>query len=663
MSTFLADEAPHTDADTVAKFLQRLFGAEIASERRERNADVDAARTVLSQVHDDSLNRASLPDGKSAEENLSPASAPLAREDMTESVSIVEGDKDSGEIINQVLAGRYRIVKMVGEGGMGRVYEAEHIGIGKRVAVKILHPAFTRTPDVVERFKREARAASRIEHPHVVNVTDSGVTDDGSFFFVMEFIRGIELGLLIHNEGQLDIVRSLKIAAQMCQALQAAHDAGVIHRDLKPENVLLLEGMPDGQDFVKILDFGIAKSAGMEEEIPDGNIGAGRRLTRPGVAMGTPEYMAPEQAAGKPADPRSDVYALGAIVYEMLSAEPPYDGDNVMEILHKKANEKPAPLVSLRPELPRDVLGMVDWVMARAPSARPQTMKELEGAVDQLLQQLAGVPAPGVTATLGDDTYRSRNMSDGRISVPLPTSGSMTGVGGFGDDMGLPLPKRTLPVAAAGFGLIAIIAIAKAMLSQPPVEASTLSDAVSADAVRDNATAVDGVREGQVLTGVEAPIQDPVAFDINDVRGADAVRVLFPIENVGTGDARVAGMQEGREVGRTATDDASSDSGEAEETPKPSKERTKKKTVRAKKKTGSLAVHRRRLRQARGLLKKQRFQEATLLFEKLRGTRLRGGAYLGLGQVAFQKKKYDEAAALAKKAMAAGGSTSHGVER
>src|ERR1019366_5753463 len=139
-----------------------------------------------------------------------------------------------------LLSGRYQIKRLCGEGGMGRVYEAEHIEIGKRVAIKVLHPAYSRTPDLVERFRREARAASRIEHPNVVSVTDFGTTDDGSLFFVMEYIEGIELGLLIHREGAIPPVRALRIAEQMCEALQAAHNVGVIHRDLKPENILLV---------------------------------------------------------------------------------------------------------------------------------------------------------------------------------------------------------------------------------------------------------------------------------------------------------------------------------------------------------------------------------------------------------------------------------------
>ncbi|HUH03891.1 MAG TPA: serine/threonine-protein kinase, partial [Kofleriaceae bacterium] len=256
------------------------------------------------------------------------------------------------------------------EGGMGRVYLAEHIDIGKRVAVKILHPVYGRMPDLVERFRREARAASRIGHPHIVDVTDSGTTADGSVYFVMEYLDGVELASVIDREGALDITRALRLVAQICRALAAAHAAGIIHRDLKPENVYLTHrhGM---SDFVKVLDFGIAKSTEAEQA-------RDKRLTSPGMAMGTPEYMSPEQAAGRPADERCDIYSLGAILYEALTGVPPYEGENFMEILTKKATVDPRPCGELRPELPEVIEDLVQRSMARNPDERPPSMEAFE---------------------------------------------------------------------------------------------------------------------------------------------------------------------------------------------------------------------------------------------------------------------------------------------
>lgn len=305
-----------------------------------------------------------------------------------------EGSSSAVNVIGTIIGGRYRIRRLCGEGGMGRVYEAEHIDIGKRFALKILHPAFTQTPDLVERLRREARAASRIGHPNVVDVTDSGTTPDGAFFFVMEYLEGRELGEIVFREQVLDVRRAVMIAAQVCRALEAAHRAGVIHRDLKPENVLILS-RPDQRDFVKVLDFGIARNVTDGEGDGDGDgadDGGGggdagqrrsvpRKLTRPGMAMGTPEYMAPEQAAGRPADARSDIYALGAILYEMLGGKPAYEGSNFIEILHKKATEAPPALRTSRPEIPIELEALVLRTLSKDPAVRPQSMAELELAL------------------------------------------------------------------------------------------------------------------------------------------------------------------------------------------------------------------------------------------------------------------------------------------
>ncbi|HUQ07346.1 MAG TPA: serine/threonine-protein kinase [Kofleriaceae bacterium] len=258
-------------------------------------------------------------------------------------------------------------MNLIGEGGMGRVYAAEHVGIGKKVALKILHAVFSNTAEAVERFRAEARMTSKIANAHIVDVTDSGTTADGRLYFVMERLEGIELGEAM-RDGTLSLERSLRIARQIAEAVAAAHAQGVIHRDLKPENILLIDREGD-RDFVKVLDFGIALTVGGE--------GPKRRLTQPGLAVGTPEYMAPEQAMEATADERSDIYAVGAMLYEMATGTPAYSGDTFTKVLVEKAQHDPPPPRQLRGDLPPDIEAVIVRAMARKPAERHQTMQEL----------------------------------------------------------------------------------------------------------------------------------------------------------------------------------------------------------------------------------------------------------------------------------------------
>ncbi len=338
-----------------------------------------------------------------------------------------DDDEAEPDLIGSEVDGRYRVLELIGEGGMGKVYLAEHVEIGKRVALKVLHPSSSRMPDLVERFRREARAASKIGHPNIVDVTDSGTTADGSVYFVMEYLEGVELGSVIEREGALDVARALKISGQICRALSAAHREGIIHRDLKPENIFLITR--DGTaDVVKVLDFGIAKTTEAEAARE-------RRLTSPGMAMGTPEYMSPEQAAGRPADARCDVYALGAITYEMVTGIPPYSGDNFMEILTKKATQDPPPPSTVRAELASQVSDLVMAAMARSPSDRPQSMEALEYELNKCLAgrgvavaQILGMTTDAhVVATLNPG-LSMRTYDDAVVVSRAPTSSPAIGL-------------------------------------------------------------------------------------------------------------------------------------------------------------------------------------------------------------------------------------------
>ncbi len=471
LQTWLAHNAPTTDGTRMSSFLADLFAEDVLRERAERGELISRVRTrALTLPPSDELRMWVEKSGAhapmSGEDDAAlitdaPVRKPNSvgrrstdREDEANDrrqAADRRGLKASGEqrsaaalaqaldeeaepdLIGNEIDGRYRVIELIGEGGMGKVYLAEHVEIGKRVALKVLHPSYSRMPDLVERFRREARAASKIGHPNIVDVTDSGTTGDGSVYFVMEFLEGVELGSIIEREGAIDVARGLKIAGQICRALAAAHAQGIVHRDLKPENVFLITRGGEA-DVVKVLDFGIAKTTEAEAARE-------RRLTSPGMAMGTPEYMSPEQAAGRPADARCDVYALGAIMYEMVTGIPPYSGDNFMEILTKKATQDPPPPVQVRKDLPLPVSDLVMAAMARNPEDRPQTMETLEYELNKCLAgrgvavaQILGMTTDAnVVATLNPG-LSMRNLDDGMVvprmqtSTPMPRPATQSGM-------------------------------------------------------------------------------------------------------------------------------------------------------------------------------------------------------------------------------------------
>ncbi len=240
-----------------------------------------------------------------------------------------------------VLAGRYRVLNQIGGGGMGTVHAGEHLEVGRKVAIKILRPEAFARPALVERFRREARMTARIEHEHVVECLDVGVSDEGECFYVMEWLRGEDLQALLRRERALPWPRARAIVAQVCRALAAAHAAGVVHRDLKPGNIFLVQ-REDNPDFVKLLDFGIAKLVA-----PDA--APAEALTRTGEVVGTTPYMAPELAAGEPFDHRIDVYATGVILFQLLAGRLPFRGKTPRQILAEILKGEPPAVSELNP--------------------------------------------------------------------------------------------------------------------------------------------------------------------------------------------------------------------------------------------------------------------------------------------------------------------------
>jgi serine/threonine-protein kinase len=338
LAKVLARRNPAFDAGGLASFVRHVYGDRIERMRaeRERLLAQDFTRYKRSSQGFESLT------GEEPEEDLS----------------------------GQVVDGRYRVIRLLGEGGMGAVYEAEHMEIGRRVAIKIMHAAYSSHPETMARFRQEARAATQIGHPNIVEVTDSGATAAGRLFFVMELLSGVDLAQVMAETRIVPARRALRITLQICKALHAAHEEGIVHRDLKPENVFLIEREGKG-DFVKILDFGIAKNVGLERR------GDSQRLTHPGMAMGTPEYMAPEQAAGEDIDRRIDVYATGAMLYEMLTGHLPHEGENLMQVLSRKASQPVTPPTRYRPTMPKGLETVIFRAIAFERDERHATMEEL----------------------------------------------------------------------------------------------------------------------------------------------------------------------------------------------------------------------------------------------------------------------------------------------
>jgi serine/threonine-protein kinase len=282
----------------------------------------------------------------------------------------------ASDLVGQVVADRYHVIKKLGEGGMGQVYLAEHVKMGRRSAIKVMNPSMVHDPDAVARFNREAANASRINHPNVCATYDFGETPDGLIYLAMEFIEGEPLTDLLEREGALPVRRAVAIFLQVADALQAAHDLGIVHRDLKPDNIMLTRRKA-GDDVVKVVDFGIAKAVG------GGGDESGQKVTKTGLVVGTPEFMSPEQLSGDKLDGRSDLYSLALVVYRMLAGKLPFEATTVQETMIKRLTDEPAKLAALRPDLafPPGLQPVLDTALARSPVERYQAVAKFAADV------------------------------------------------------------------------------------------------------------------------------------------------------------------------------------------------------------------------------------------------------------------------------------------
>ncbi|MFZ5894092.1 MAG: protein kinase domain-containing protein [Myxococcota bacterium] len=285
-------------------------------------------------------------------------------------------------LIGRTIAERYRILEQIGRGGMGVVYRVEHARIGKLMALKLLTGELTRDGVQVARFKREALMASRLSHPNTVQVFDFG-TADGLVYLAMEYLRGEDLGRIIRREGALPVERAARLVVQIASSLAEAHEKGIIHRDLKPENILIVRGH-SGEEVVKVLDFGLAKLR-ESSELSD--------VTSRGAIVGTPYYMSPEQIRGEGAEPSSDVYSLGALMYICLTGEPVFDANTPLGVFTKHLLEQPVPPHLRKPErnIPESVSRLVLSTLEKDPHRRPPSVTALQEGLVRCLQNDSGV--------------------------------------------------------------------------------------------------------------------------------------------------------------------------------------------------------------------------------------------------------------------------------
>ena len=337
--------------------------------------------------------------------------------------------------VGELVGAKYRIVRLLARGGMGVVYEAQHTVVRRRFAVKFLRRDLAERRDILTRFHHEAEAAGALESEHIAAAVDFGIAEDGAPYIVMEYLVGESLTALLGREGPLPVGRAADLVAQAARGIAVAHAAGIVHRDLKPQNLFVCRRQ-DGTDLLKVLDFGVAKLQAADEM---------NAATRTGAVVGTVAYMSPEQARGdKTVDQRSDLYALGAILYELCSGRKPHPGDSPNAILHHIATQPAAPLESLAPTLPAALVAIVAGALASDPAVRPASAEALAASLLPFATHEVW-PAPKL-----DDSGAGRPEP----AAPLPEA-ILRPAAASGST---PARRRLLPIAAVAAGVAVALA-------------------------------------------------------------------------------------------------------------------------------------------------------------------------------------------------------------
>jgi serine/threonine-protein kinase len=360
----------------------------------------------------------------------------------------------AADLVGSVIAERYHVLRKLGEGGMGQVYLAEHVKMGRQSAVKVMHPAMVHDAGAIGRFNREAANASRIDHPNVAGIYDFGETPDGLVYLAMQYVEGETLTQMVRANGALPPSRAAEITRQAAEGLHAAHGMGIVHRDLKPDNIMVTRDR-DGLDCVKVVDFGIAKAAG----------NASQKVTRTGTVVGTPEYMSPEQLAGEEVDARTDLYSLALVAFNMLTGELPFPAVSTQTSMIMRLTEKPKSLAEMKADVAwtDEVQAVMTKALEREASHRYATTRDFGRALHSAIEKMP-VRASSATSTRVIDTAA---------------------------------PKKRVAMIAVGAAVALVVVIAGALLARGGKAASTRASSVAI------AQGITAYREGWRETAIE----------------------------------------------------------------------------------------------------------------------------------------------------------------
>ncbi len=359
-----------------------------------------------------------------------------------------------GDLMGTIVAERYHILKKLGEGGMGQVYLAEHVKMGRKAALKVMNPGMNQDPDAIARFNREAANASRLNHPNVCAIYDFGETPEGLIYLAMEFIEGESLTSLIEKNGVLAAPRAASIIHQAADALGVAHDYGIVHRDLKPDNIMISRNR-DGSDLVKVVDFGIAKASSSDAQ----------KVTKTGLVVGTPEYMSPEQLAGDKLDGRSDIYSLGLVAFNCLTGTLPFPSNSAQEAMIMRLTDFPKTLAEMKPDVewPVELQNVMDKALARDADERYQKAADFGRDIAKAVENM---PA-SVAAAEGTMVMGAAGAAAKTAAAPAVPATRVAGPKGGTRPMEAPAAvtvpvakKSSMPMILGGIGVLAAAGIA-----------------------------------------------------------------------------------------------------------------------------------------------------------------------------------------------------------